>query len=314
MKEIGGYLGIDANMGNELYGEFVHINLARNAIEYLKRTLHFDKIYLPYYICDCVIDVCLRCDIEIESYHIGEDLLPILPESIKSNEYIYIVNYFGLIENSKIFEYYNQFHNIIVDNSQAFFQEPLKDVITIYTCRKFFGVPDGAYIANIDNRLLSELEMDHSFDRVTFIFGRTDYTAAKFFDNYKKQESDFYKEPLKIMSKVTQSLMKTIDYSSVRINRINNFLMLHSCLQRINELSISVIPCAPFCYPLLIDDAEQKKKRLLEQKIYVPTLWPNALSLPEKFFEHKLASNLLPIPCDQRYDAVDMKRILEVLL
>lgn len=36
---------------------------------------------------------------------------------------------------------------IILDNTQSFFQKPISGIDTIYSCRKYFGVPDGAYLS-----------------------------------------------------------------------------------------------------------------------------------------------------------------------
>ena len=51
------------------------------------------------------------------------------------------------------------------------------------------------------------------------------------------------------------------------------------------------------------------KKRLAEKKIYVPTLWPNVLSLRQAL-EKDYTENILPLPCDQRYCIEDMRRIV----
>ena len=74
-----------------------------------------------------------------------------------------------------------------MDNAQAFFTEPEKNVDTIYTCRKFFGVPDGAYL--ITNQIeTSELPRDKSESRISHILGRLENTASEFFKLYQKNE------------------------------------------------------------------------------------------------------------------------------
>ena len=64
-------------------------------------------------------------------------------------------------------------------------------------------------------------------------------------------------------------------------------------------------------YPLLINNGETVRKKLQENKIYISKLWPefekNENVIDE--FEKNLANNILPIPCDQRYNANDMKLI-----
>ena len=53
-------------------------------------------------------------------------------------------------------------------------------------------------------------------------------------------------------------------------------------------------------------------KSLSEYKLNVPTLWPNVLDL-EDSLEKDFAENILPLPCDQRYDAEDMEMIIKQL-
>ena len=36
--------------------------------------------------------------------------------------------------------------NVIIDNVQAYFQRPIEGFDTLYSCRKYFGVPDGAVL------------------------------------------------------------------------------------------------------------------------------------------------------------------------
>lgn len=48
-------------------------------------------------------------------------------------------------------------------------------------------------------------------------------------------------------------------------------------------------------------------------KIYIPTLWKNIIkNLPADDIEYKLAKNILPLPCDQRYGG--MEYIVQLIL
>ena len=68
-----------------------------------------------------------------------------------------------------------------------------------------------------------------------------------------------------------------------------------------------------YAYPLLIKDGASVRKRLAERKIYVATLWPNVLELPENMLEHELAENILPLPCDHRYTENDMEVVVKAV-
>ncbi len=54
-------------------------------------------------------------------------------------------NYFG-IKDEFITSLSKQVSNLIVDNAQSFFSNPIENIDTFYSPRKFFGVSDGAYL------------------------------------------------------------------------------------------------------------------------------------------------------------------------
>jgi hypothetical protein len=121
----------------------------------------------------------------------------------------------------------------------------------------------------------------------------------------------FASEPIKRMSKLTFNLLHGIDYKEVKRVRTENFHILMQALEPINKLEVYPVEGA-FMYPLLLDDAENIKRRLLERKIYIPTLWPNVLkNVPRTWIEWQYTSKILPIPCDQRYDIYDMYYLVD---
>ena len=48
--------------------------------------------------------------------------------------------------------------------------------------------------------------------------------------------------------------------------------------------------------------------------IYIPILWPNVLeNISDNQIEYQYVLNILPLPCDQRYDLEDMISIVDKL-
>ena len=68
------------------------------------------------------------------------------------------------------------------------------------------------------------------------------------------------------------------------------------------------IPRGAFAYPLFIGNGATVRCRLIEQKIYVPKLWPD---ISEGCRESYIADNILPLPVDQRYDGDDMSYLID---
>ena len=308
MKEIGGYFELEKTSGNgEYYPDLIHLNTARNALVYLSKVKNIKKVFLPLYLCDSIWKVCERENITYGFYHVSNDLRPLFDGGLNDGEYLYIVNYFGLLSDDELISLKNKYQRIIVDNVQAFFRKPLKGIDTIYSCRKYFGTPDGAYLfANPNKRI--DIPKDDSSKRMKHLVGRAKDGAPVHYQEFKENENSFYGLPLMEMSLETHRLLFNIDYCGVKAKREENFSFLSSRLNRINELKFERI-VGPFAYPLMVKNAKIIRKNLIDQKVYVPKLWPNVCSGEEG----EIAEMILPIPCDQRYSKKDMNRIIGVI-
>ena len=203
-----------------------------------------------------------------------------------------------------------RYGNVILDNTQAFFQRPVQGIDTFYSCRKYFGVPDGSYLST-EARLSETLETDLSGDRMRHLLGRFEETAEKYYPRYVENENGFDVRELRAMSELTRNLLRAIDYDRVRERRTANFSFLHEKLKSRNRLSLT-IPDGPFAYPLYCENGPELRKRLALEKIYVPLLWPDAAE-SDRPAERNYMQNILPLPCDQRYGPADMERILAAI-
>ena len=106
-----------------------------------------------------------------------------------------MVNYYGQLTNDKVVFLKKKFNRIILDNTQAFYQRPLLGIDTIYSCRKFFGVPDGAYLSS-DCILNEELEVDISRNRMTHILGRYEGKASDYYNDFRTNDESLRMAPL----------------------------------------------------------------------------------------------------------------------
>lgn len=309
MREIGGYLGFERYSSSRLHEGAVALNCGRNALAYLIRARGIRHIYLPQFLCETVGEVCWRAQISVTYYPITEDFLP-AALTLADGAWLYVVNYYGQIGNERLAALARKYGRVIVDNAQAYFQEPVAGVDTLYTCRKFFGVPDGAFLYT-DARLNEPLERDESFERMRHILGRFERSASEFYQDSVANDRLLIGAPLKAMSRLTENLLRGIDYAAVKARRTRNFRVLHESLGARNALRLNV-PEGAFMYPFYVADGARVRREMQRRKIYVPTLWPNVLELPDSL-ERRYAENILPLPCDQRYDEEDMRAMLAVL-
>lgn len=303
--EIGGYIEFERYTRPMLHENAIKLNCARNALWYLCKAKEIERIWLPKFLCDSVSGVCRLAGVAVRYYSIDADFRP--PGlTIAADEWLYIVNYYGQLSNEEITALKHKYDRIIVDNVQTYFQMPVDGVDTLYSCRKFFGVPDGA-ILYTDKPLAENLPQDESFERMRHLLGRFERTASEFYSDYVKADEALDGRPLMRMSKLTENLLHSVDYGAVRQRRTENFTVLHKAFSGINRLNLT-IPEGAFMYPLYIENGAEIRKKLQAEKIYIPTLWPNVLKETQPGeTEYNFSANILPLPVDQRYGENEMQ-------
>lgn len=309
-REIGGYLSLENIYKKEYYDKLIDFNSSRNALRFIISERKIKKIYIPVMNCDVVMKACLKENVKILFYNINNEFFPILEDT---DTFVYIVNYYGMFSNKEIKKLLKHYPNMILDNTHSFFQTPINGIDTIYNCRKYFGVSDGAYLS-------TKLNFNNNFDRQSskdmygHLLGRFEEDIAEnYYMDFRKNDLKFDDMDIKLMSKISKNIMGTINYKSVKKIRINNFKYLDKILGKYNKLKFNNI--MTFMYPLLIDDGEMLKKNLIEKKIFIPTLWPNVIeNTSNKSFENLMARNLVLIPIDQRYNLKDMDYISNIIL
>lgn len=313
MKPIGGYFSLELPLFEEYHKDVIKLNTGRNCLEYILRVRKYKKLYIPYYTCDVILEPLRKLGVSYEFYHINIHLELTYEIDLNADEALLYTNYYGLKQrySEKLARQYGK--SLIVDNTQAFYAKPIAGVDTFYTCRKFFGVPDGAYLY-IDQKLDIELEQDLSYERLPFLIKRIDLSPEAGYKDFRDASKSLVNQPIKRMSLLTQRMMQGIDYKTVALRRIANYLLLDATLGQDNNLLLSLEDDAvPMAYPFLVH-AKGLREKLIGKRIFVARYWPNVLEwVSESDIEYSLAMQLIPLPIDQRYSDEDMEYILEMI-
>lgn len=314
-KAIGGYFSLELpyNEYGEYHRDAIRLNTGRYCLEYVLRVKKYTKVYLPYYMCDAVLQPINKLGLDYQFYHIDKYFHIAEVLHPKKDEVILYCNYFGLMDEYVKIVTDRYAPNIIIDNTQAFFSRPLPEIDTFYTCRKFFGVADGAYLYT-NKEADFDIPQDYSSSRMLFLLDRLDKSAEEAFSDYHKSEDTLDHDEIKKMSKITQFIMSSIFYKSIADRRISNYTYLHDNLSSSNTLSVDLErESVPMVYPFLSDDINLRKK-LIDNKVYVASYWPNVKNMSNlESVESQFAVNLIPIPIDQRYGNDDLNKILEII-
>lgn len=309
---MGGYCELQLTPGKEYYPHLIRLNTGRNALEYILRQKGYTKIYLPYFTCDVLLEPVKKLDIAHQFYSINEQLEPVIDFEIEPNACFLYTNYFG-IKQEAIKKLSHQIKHLIVDNSQGFFSEPLPGIDTFYSCRKFFGVPDGAYL-RISKKLNKKLPVDSSLNRFSHLIKSIELGIEAGYSDYKANNDALINNEIKTMSPLTQRILAGIDYADCARIRKLNFDFLHKHLQLHNLFKFEVpADTSPMVYPFLSNDRDLKL-HLIQKKIFVATYWPNVFEWTNsKMYENYLARCMVALPIDHRYNLQDMFFMLNIL-
>ncbi len=310
MSSIGGYLGWEFPLGNEYHDRLLRLNTGRNAFEYILRTTRYSKVYLPYYCCDALLEPVRKTGIDYVFYHIDSQLDPVIDFEINDGECFLYVNYFG-VKNDTVAKLAGEVRNLVIDNSQSFFSRPMPGIGTFYSCRKFFGVPNGAYVY-LNTYEPHNLPADTSYDSCTHLLKYVDCGIEAAYGDFLANEQHLAGQEIKQMARLTHAMMNVAPYSFSCERRNDNFQYLHERLSEINELKLNFSSVnGPLHYPLLVPDSGLRKL-LIGEKIFVAEYWPAVRTWAGKdTYEHYLTEHLLALPIDQRYERRDMDRIAE---
>lgn len=320
IREYGGYLPVDTR-GEEFFADSVYdntilrLNAARYAIIEAYKIGDYDKLWIPVYMCASVYDA-IKSDgtVTYDFYNVNDRLEPDI-NGIRMKDCILIPNYFGQKNKSFYLEQITKFRNVIFDNTQCFYTEPVMNsgVFNVYSPRKFFGVSDGAYLIgkDVNSSIQSKYSVDMSANRIGFVFESFEKGTNISYMKYLDSEKDISESGVKTMSKVTMALLGNIDYKEIHKRRLTNYRILCKEFKEINEIQINEEATSPMIYPLLIRN-DGLRKRMVDSRIYIPQWWKIVIKNPKaNNWERYISEFLYPLPIDQRYKKDDMHSMAE---
>ena len=319
MREIGSFIELEIPKGQELYkgDDVVRLNTGRAAIWHAFRLTGAKSIWLPYYQCETVREFLMRKNCQIKYYHIDKSFNPIDIHQ-ELDDAVLLVNYYGIMSHDRMENLSATYHNVIIDNSQAFFCSPVEGAYNVYSARKFVGVADGSYVVGKSATCFyDEYEQGYSSDTAAFLFKRIEYgCAGKGYEARQINESRIDAEDILKMSPLTQRILDGADYKHNQSKRRDNFIYAHSLLKGINCIDPYVYfdeTAVPMVYPLVVEN-EMLLSALLAAGHFQGHWWKYITEeLPNNTFEHWLSRYIIPITIDQRYDKEDIDYLYSVI-
>lgn len=315
-KEYGGFLPLELNLkdrNTKSYYDNYNIysfNTVKAALPLIKQDLSSEEIYVPYYLCPNVIAELEKNFNVIHFYNINKNLLPEINNL--DDKIVYIVNYFGVMDNSlKRFVYSNKNTIFIIDNAHSFYCKPIMsdNVYNLYSCKKFFGVPDGGYL--ITKKIMHTPYKDSFSNSISnyLIKSLEEGTNSCYKD--KKEVDSYINNNYSGISVFSKKLMEKIDYKKIKRIRHRNFKIYQKAFKKINKIKCENKSIS-YVYPLNV--GKNIKNELVQRKIYVPTLWN--MNAEQNFIKYEsfLRDNTIFLPLNQRYSKQDILYIISVVI
>jgi hypothetical protein len=313
MNAIGGYFQLQLpSRLFDYHDEALALSNGRACLRHMLVSQPMKACYLPSYACDAIYHPFEMEDVPYRLYSINEALEPATLPKLEDGEFFLYIDYFGLrgaVVEQLIGHYGDR---LIVDNTHAFFRKRVHDNWSFTAARKYFGVPDGAFlygprIAPANYPRFDAFSLEHGLLK---LHGQ----QHRGFEAYSRYEASLGCR-LNRISIYSERLLSTVDLDDVQRRRIDNYRHLHDALESFNQLEASLPDGAvPFTYPLL---PSQRIERgvLHAAQVFVPSLWRDPLDRPQtaSMFELELAKWLLPLPIDHRYGRDDMQRMIELI-
>ncbi len=268
-------------------------------------TIRPTRVHVPFYTCDALVEPIALRQIPYTYYALNERLEPAALPRLQSSELFIYINYFGVKKDhtNELRRHFGK--RLLIDNTHDFFQRGFADNWSFTSARKYFGVPDGAYLyspfpLDIDLSRFTGISVEHNLNR---LLGNLESGYRQYLEYEKSLNSTVHR-----ISLLSESLLAQVPYDEVRGRRQRNFKFLHRELGSHNALAADLGESGDaFCYPFL-PAVPLAKDVFHARRFFIPSLWSDTLNRGVAGFEleKSLSRELFPLPVDHRYTDKDL--------
>lgn len=297
---------------------------ARSALRYTLESQNTGRVWLPAYCCTEIVDALDGLPIEICFYAVSDLLVPdvdYLDEHLQPGDAVVGINYLGRPMNDGWLQLVRSHVDVlwVEDCAQCLTPHEIQwSMVRIYSPRKLVGVPDGGILVDTGGILRPPVLRIESSDALLrpYLHRKQDPDGHQhdvWYPKFTYAESLMFASDIKI-SEFTEKRLRHKALASVLNPRRNNYTALYRELSELALWKFEQPDWAPLGFPILVKNAGEVAVRLAHEKIFAPRHWE---VLPKSKYSaslEELASGLLTLPCDQRYDEGDMEEIARAVL
>lgn len=297
---------------------------------------------LPAYTCQHIVEPFAWKGWKVWFYDINRDLTPNVESferKIKKNPGCIIVEgYYGFPTAQNIVNLIRKAQlagSIIIEDITHSF---LNDEQRVYkaadyifcSLRKWSGLSDGGYAVSLcGNNLLAPMESMKLFTEERHLAREIKRKYVQTHDpelkgkylHYYGHSEEILDNDIGMYRMSNQAYQDYIhlDFPFIKEKRRENFkFLLENIHSKYVQPIFEALPLGiyPIMFPVYIyQKRDNLRKRLISERIYCPVHWPAPVQLDteSKYNSLGIYSNIMSIPCDQRYSRKDMERLVEVI-
>jgi hypothetical protein len=314
-KPVGGFFELEVlttEPGGLYHPDALALSTGRACIGYILDKLKPARCFVPSYTCDAVYEPFRERSIPLEYYAISDQFELKSDVALNPDEYLFYINYFGIRHDysEHLIERYGG--QLILDNTHSFFHSGYSRNWSFTSARKYFGVPDGAFVfgPTLSCQDLERFNKPDLSPNMLRALGVQDQAYQAYQAYEKRLNADVQR-----ISHVSEQMLKRVDYDKVIRQRLENFQRYHKELADYNQITFDKHGGQyAFCYPFL--PKERIEKQLLhQQNFFIPALWSDVLNREEESFraDRDLCLGLLPLPIDHRYKKHDVEPLIRLI-
>jgi len=316
---IGGYFALEHETGGGLdWLEYsAGYQSARSAFAAAVIALRPTTVWLPNFICGVINDTLHSINASVRHYALTEALE--VPENVAlaPNDLLVCVDYFGIngVAVRRAIERFGV-EKVLVDASQSLFFDHQRGCTTVYSPRKFLGVPDGGLVRTSLQLKLSKtpVEADSVARCQHLLYRLADLTELGYTKFQEAEASLRGCEPV-AMSQITRAMLMSTNVETIAAKRVSNYQRLASLLST-SGFDVPDLPpnSVPLCCPVSCGAAIRVRSELASQRIFTPTYWADAKIPEDDQVALRMRDRTVYLPCDQRYGEPELLRLTRAMI
>lgn len=299
---------------------------ARSGIAVAIERMRPGRVWVPSYLCHTILEGVEAAGAQLEFYEIDCNLRVRSLDwvgRVRRGDIVIVIDYFGWpCDGECVARVRERGAWVLEDACQAMLSSRAGKLgdIAVFSPRKYLGVPDGGVLTSnspeimFDGVTLEEPPGEWWSKGVSAARMRSEFDARgepnHWFDLYFEFDATHPVGHYSMSDRAKSLLTTSFDYSAIAARRVGNYCILGSMLARVAiypELEPGVVPLG---FPIRLKDRDRVRRALFEKGIYPPVHWDIRGVVPAEFEDsHTLASEIMTLPCDQRYDESDMERM-----